>query len=195
MQDPSGMRVRRRMDKSRTVPTDQQPFNELQELKEDPLFGWAQEDFKVTCPSFSSVGPTFFLCRLRCINVGLTGARVSDVKKKHPPHARMNSRTASTNLVQRFLTPHVTAVFGGKPQRFHQGFPSTLNTFATSRPSLFDGLVSIGFVCACGGNNQRAPPRYAACLLPFVWPPGGLFIVLLCCSLLSAFEKRALGLV
>lgn len=47
MQDPSGMRVRRRMDKSRTVPTDQQPFNELQELKEDPLFGWAQEDFKV----------------------------------------------------------------------------------------------------------------------------------------------------
>lgn len=41
------MRVRRRMDKSRTVPTDQQPFNELQELKEDPLFGWAQEDFKV----------------------------------------------------------------------------------------------------------------------------------------------------
>eukprot|EP00903_Cladosiphon_okamuranus_P008483 g8150.t1 len=46
MQDPSGIRVRRRMDKSRTVPTDQQPFNELQELKEDPLFGWAQEDFK-----------------------------------------------------------------------------------------------------------------------------------------------------
>eukprot|EP00752_Nemacystus_decipiens_P010420 g9287.t1 len=46
MQDPTGMRVRRRMDKSRTVPEDQQPFNELQELKEDPLFGWAQEDFK-----------------------------------------------------------------------------------------------------------------------------------------------------
>ncbi|CAM9435343.1 unnamed protein product [Ectocarpus sp. 4 AP-2014] len=46
MQDRGGVRVRRRMDKSRTVPTDQQPFNELQELKEDPLFGWAQEDSK-----------------------------------------------------------------------------------------------------------------------------------------------------
>lgn len=52
MQDRGGVRVRRRMDKSRTVPTDQQPFNELQELKEDPLFGWAQEDSKV------SVGPS-----------------------------------------------------------------------------------------------------------------------------------------
>lgn len=50
MQDRGGVRVRRRMDKSKTVPTDQQPFNELQELKEDPLFGWAQEDFKVTDP-------------------------------------------------------------------------------------------------------------------------------------------------
>lgn len=47
MQDRGGVRVRRRMDKTKAVPTDQQPFNELQELKEDPLFGWAQEDFKV----------------------------------------------------------------------------------------------------------------------------------------------------
>lgn len=47
MQDRGGVRVRRRMDKSKGVPTDQQPFNELQELKEDVLFGWAQEDFKV----------------------------------------------------------------------------------------------------------------------------------------------------
>lgn len=47
MQDRGGPRVRRRMDKSKGVPTDQQPFNELQELKEDPLFGWAQEDLKV----------------------------------------------------------------------------------------------------------------------------------------------------
>lgn len=47
MQDMGGIRVRRRMDKNRRVPTDQQPFNELQELKEDPLFGWAQEDLKV----------------------------------------------------------------------------------------------------------------------------------------------------
>lgn len=51
MQDRGGVRVRRRMDKSRTVPTDQQPFNELQELKEDPLFGWAQEDFRVSSES------------------------------------------------------------------------------------------------------------------------------------------------
>lgn len=47
MQDRGGLRVRRRMDRTRAVPTDQQPFNELQELKEDPLFGWAQEDLKV----------------------------------------------------------------------------------------------------------------------------------------------------
>lgn len=47
MQDRGGMRVRRRTDRTKAVPTDQQPFNELQELKEDPLFGWAQEDFKV----------------------------------------------------------------------------------------------------------------------------------------------------
>lgn len=54
MQDRGGPRVRRRMDKSRTVPTDQQPFNELQELREDPLFGWAQEDFKVFEKTFSA---------------------------------------------------------------------------------------------------------------------------------------------
>ena len=50
MQDRGGVRVRRRMDKTKGVPTDQQPFNELQELKEDVLFGWAQEDFKVWVP-------------------------------------------------------------------------------------------------------------------------------------------------
>lgn len=58
MQDRGGYRVRRRLDKSRRVPTDQQPFNELQELKEDPLFGWAQEDLKVryvTLPYVQSV--------------------------------------------------------------------------------------------------------------------------------------------
>ena len=51
MQDRGGPRVRRRTDRTRAVPTDQQPFNELQELREDPLFGWAQEDLKVPSES------------------------------------------------------------------------------------------------------------------------------------------------
>ncbi|CAM9572216.1 unnamed protein product [Discosporangium mesarthrocarpum] len=45
MQDPSA-RLLRRFDKSKSVPADQQPFNELQQLKEAPLFGWAQLDLK-----------------------------------------------------------------------------------------------------------------------------------------------------
>lgn len=67
MQDRGGIRVRRRMDKSKGVPTDQQPFNELQELKEDVLFGWAQEDFKVRVPQtvvgVALLGPVYQLRR------------------------------------------------------------------------------------------------------------------------------------
>lgn len=80
--------MRRRLDRTKAVPTDQQPFNELQELKEDPLFAWAQEDLKglifrlgavyavamaISIPIGTTTFPNQLLEALLAANVGALG--------------------------------------------------------------------------------------------------------------------------
>uniref|UniRef100_A0A6U1LWA6 DUF1230 domain-containing protein n=1 Tax=Fibrocapsa japonica TaxID=94617 RepID=A0A6U1LWA6_9STRA len=61
LQDPDAKPMYRMGDKTNTVPLDQQPFNELTNLKKAPFFGWAQKDLKFLLGRLGMVYALFFI--------------------------------------------------------------------------------------------------------------------------------------